>query len=615
MNKTKRLTIALLLAANSVIHADPQLTSWYTEGSRRYARLYTDLGNESNGSATTTWSRGQGTQSLPSYAGIQSISHSDNWVYIETTGLGSHVMGPWFLNEAKTQNFPNFPSNTGTTFRIPRTPTPANVHQSTGAGAIGYFVDGVAMFDSRDTFSYQTSSQTDGSPVNGVRGDGVWNRDAYVNEGVTFDAAFAHQAGNQYHYHANPPALRHQLGDHVDYDTASNTYTERTTPPNHSPILAWLSDGYPLYGPYGFSDPNDPNSTVIRMRSGYQKRDGSNGTDNLQTMGRITLPAWAATSQGRDANLPSNLYGPSTANIALGHYIEDYDHLGSHGFTQGKDYDLDEHNGRFCVTPEFPEGTYAYFVTIEENGTPKFPYNLGRTFYGNPTGGAVAGATTEEVTVDFQGGAQSELSILEMQTTSDQVTLSWTAVEGGAYQIEESTDFQGWTIAANSQTSSGAEMTTSLSAGNRPSAFYRVSLTGVEDYDASGSGGANMGQGNQEPVDNNTGEPPTNPNTGTTSSIVVEPQSASRGSNNVRLTLTLDANATPPLPPAQVNPSSVMVGDLQAQFIDRNENTLTVTISIPSNAQAGSQTVTVTFERPGGLPGPSYSAVNAFKFD
>ena len=56
------------------------------------------------------------------------------------------------------------------------------------------------MFDSRDAFSYSTANSSDATPVNGITGDGVWNRDAYVNEGVTFDPGNAHQAGNRYHY-------------------------------------------------------------------------------------------------------------------------------------------------------------------------------------------------------------------------------------------------------------------------------------------------------------------------------------------------------------------------------------------------------------------------------
>ena len=44
---------------------------------------------------------------------------------------------------------------------------------------------------------------------------------------------------------------------------------------------------------------------------------------------------------------------------------------------------LDYHNGRFCVTPEFPDGTYAYFLSTsydsENNLVAEFPYLLGIT--------------------------------------------------------------------------------------------------------------------------------------------------------------------------------------------------------------------------------------------
>ena len=34
-------------------------------------------------------------------------------------------------------------------------------------------------------------------------------------------------------------------------------------------------------------------------------------------------------------------------------------------------------NGRFTVTPQFPGGTYAYFVTLDENARPAFPVHFG----------------------------------------------------------------------------------------------------------------------------------------------------------------------------------------------------------------------------------------------
>ena len=103
----------------------------------------------------------------------------------------------------------------------------------------------------------------------GLTGDGVWNRDGWFNEGVTFDAALAHQAGKVYHYHAHPIALRYQLGDHVTYDSTANTYAESPAAVSqHSPIIAWAADGFPVYGPYGYSDPTNAASTVRRITGG-----------------------------------------------------------------------------------------------------------------------------------------------------------------------------------------------------------------------------------------------------------------------------------------------------------------------------------------------------------
>ena len=45
---------------------------------------------------------------------------------------------------------------------------------------------------------------------------------------------------------------------------------------------------------------------------------------------------------------------------------------------------LDEYNGRFAVTPEYPDGIYAYYVTIHEDNSSAFPYIIGPEYYGEP---------------------------------------------------------------------------------------------------------------------------------------------------------------------------------------------------------------------------------------
>ena len=569
---TLLLHLFLLLLSLPSLHcsAEPQLTSWYTSQSGKYARIFTSKENEIASLTSTTWSRGQGNQSSPAYAGVHEIHHDASWVYIRTSGLGFHVMGPWYLDEAKTRNFPNFPSNTATTYRIPRNPTAFNGTVTTGFGAIGYFVDGVALFDATDTFSYINGSASDASPQGGGRGDGVWNRDAYVNEGVTFDSANAHQAGNLHHYHANAPAIRHLLNDSVDYNAETNRYTENFNG-RHSPILGWVSDGHPIYGPYGFSDPVDPDSPVRLLSSGYQKRDGSNGSTNLSRTGRTSLPDWTNRLQGRSTTLATNQYGPAVnTTYILGHYLEDYAYKGDLGLSQGVDFDLDEYNGRFCVTPEFPEGVWAYFTTIATDGTPVFPYNIGRNFYGTPNGGSV-NTIPGNASLSFVGGPSTQHQAVEVSKNGGVVTLTWSTVEGGSYQLENSTDLETWTEEGAEIIADATSNSTVSRAGNT-ARFYRLKRTGIAAYDQTGF--------------NNQFEEEQTGNGGGTGG----------GSDNFVATFT-----GPPLPPANIQ-QELRIGNpgVPAALVSRDSNTQ-LTISFDATALGpGSHAVYVFFTTPNG---------------
>ena len=46
---------------------------------------------------------------------------------------------------------------------------------------------------------------------------------------------------------------------------------------------------------------------------------------------------------------------------------------------------LDKNNGKICNTPDFPkelypDGVYCYFLTVDEEDTPVYPYIIGETF-------------------------------------------------------------------------------------------------------------------------------------------------------------------------------------------------------------------------------------------
>lgn len=212
----------------------------------------------------------------------------------------------------------------------------------------------------------------------GGQGDGIWLRNAYFGEAQTFDRCLGHQPGNgQYHHHVQPVCLRAQLDDNLETVgtlRVGTVYREKTAGWKHSPILGWMFDGYPIYGPYAYSDPTNPNSAIKRMKPSFR----------LRTMTeRTSLPDWAlARHAGISQQLSATQQGPVVSDtFPLGRYIEDYE------FVQGLG-DLDVHNGRFAVTPEFPNGTYAYFVTVNDSGAPAFPYIIGLQFYGNVTGGS-----------------------------------------------------------------------------------------------------------------------------------------------------------------------------------------------------------------------------------
>jgi YHYH protein len=572
--KISLLPLALLC---SLAHANPQISSWVTENSGQYARIYQTNAAETAGITSTTWTRGQGTQSSPTYTDISEVSYSANWVYVRATGLASHIMGPWYLDAAKTQNFPNFPANNAKIYRIPRTPVIPTNKTLTGLGATGIMLNGVSIFDSRDAFSYVNGSSTDATPGNGLTGDGVWNRDGYHNESVTFDPALAHQAGSNYHYHAQPIALRYQLGDHVEYNATTNRYTESSTPvTKHSPILGWAADGLPLYGPYGYSSPLDSNSGVRRMVSGFALRAG--------LVNRTSLPAWAQRIQ-----TVAFKNGPTvSATYLLGHYIEDFDYLGDLGYTLGTHFDINEQNVRWCVTPEFPSGTYAYFTTINADGTPAFPYTTGRQYFGSPTGGNTT--IGETVTISFSGGPNKTTTPVSTAVNNNNATTTWSAVEGGTYTVAASTTLQGWTNLSTTATPIGDDLiVTEMNVlPTYPQRFYTAQRTALASFDSNGfnytpTGGSGTG---------NSTAPGGTITRGTT------------------VTVTITLPTTPPQPPVNVIPASITMDGMTGSSISRpTQGSAVATFVVPANATTGLKTIIVTFN-----PGPTYTMTNAVTF-
>ncbi len=442
----------------------PVLDSWQTGLSGRYARVVETASTE----PVSTWPAAgltdtSGGSPLPTYSDVQKISHSEQFVYVDASGLASHQMGPWYWNVSTV--FGNWPRSQGFVYKLPKHPVelPDGDRKPAGLGPQGAWVNGVAFFNQLDGAYFDTARQIEVQggaamgPNFGAEPNRLWVRDAIPVEGPTFDASNAHQPPiGAYHYHSNPLALRMQLGDNVKWDAALQKYVEDTSRLHHSPILGWARDGYPIYGPYGYGNCRGSGSEVRRMRSGFALRDGSRGTADLRVTGRKSIGKWAAQlhalaapadGQGRVAISPAT-YGPDVSNyFYLGRYNEDYEFLsdqGKPGDGADRDFDLDRHNGRYCVTPDFPDGTYAYFVTVGEDGLAAYPYTVGRQFRGDPSGDVIRAAITETVKVHRVGLPLSQVAFQIVLDTPSKRILRWPSAEGVTYSVEASADGLNW---------------------------------------------------------------------------------------------------------------------------------------------------------------------------
>lgn len=264
---------------------------------------------------------------------VQLVQYSATYVYVSTNCIPEYAIGPWPGN-------PNVASPQNIVCEFPRNPvqnTGAPVY--TGGGVIGLWSNGVGIFNPEDAFHWNSSTSAWAMGV-GMPYNTSWNRNAYIFERHGFDTCLGHpQQQGMYHNHVNPRCL---------YNAADSTH--------HSPVIGYALDGFPIYGAYGYVSTTSASGPVKRMRSSYVLT-----TDTTRTG------------------------GPTVSAYPLGDCCEDYIYTSGAG-------DLDAHNGRFCYTPEYPGGTYAYFVTIDDSLNPVFPFVIGPSYYG------VVGSTSNHIT-------------------------------------------------------------------------------------------------------------------------------------------------------------------------------------------------------------------------
>ena len=253
-----------------------------------------------------------------------------------------------------------------------------------------YAIVGGELFEAGygDGFAYNPVTNTDAPTPNGV-----WRRDAVKAEVNGFDCSKAHPAAQgNYHHHQNPSAFNLDL---VQLSSICNLYTSDglyvINPSVHSPLLGFAFDGFPIYGAYGYQDTLGL-GTIVRMKSSYSLR-------NITT--RTTYADGTDVVDGP----------PVSSTFPLGWYREDYEYI---AHPNDASY-LDIHNGRFCVTPEYPNGIYCYFTTVDSNHNSYYPYCVGPTYYGIRTGGKVT--AIDEITQTYSssvGMTSQEIQNVEL---------------------------------------------------------------------------------------------------------------------------------------------------------------------------------------------------------
>ena len=168
-----------------------------------------------------------------------------------------------------------------------------------------------------------------------------------------------------------------------------------------------------------------------------------------------------------------------------------------------------------------------------------YPYNIGGGYYGTPTGGTVS-SLSETVVTNYLGGPNASSQLSAPSVANNTVTLVWSAVQGGTYEIEASTNLTTWTNKTANITAQSNTVQANFS-GNGQHEFYLAVMTNLASYDpvtssgSSGSGGISS----------------------------VSPTSHARGASFV-LTIYLNSNANPGLPPANAPVNSVTIGSNSA---------------------------------------------------
>ena len=288
--------------------------SWMcTDGQGPWVKDYNGDGNGYTANSNGVNSAG-GSGSGPWFQCEVSVTVLNNEMVVESNGIPNHdflsTMGCCAPEKDFTTTFPLNPVN-DTAGGHDTTNCPASAGRwecVPDRGTVAMSVNGAPIF----------------GPEEGPGGDAVALHFDYFNEDrqpIVLGWCTGHSAGQggfHYHYDANCVYWEPEAGESMeDYDSSKIKSDE------HSPIIGWAFDGYPIYGMYGY---NEDQTSLKAITSSY-------GIERTQEGG----------DQGYNG-------------------IDDWNYIDGSG-------DLDECNGRFGATPEYQDGIYHY-VSTPLSGSP-----------------------------------------------------------------------------------------------------------------------------------------------------------------------------------------------------------------------------------------------------
>ena len=241
--------------------------------------------------------------------GIVLGENGDGFYHIHTDGIPDHVTG-----EFPNANCPAAILAQTDNFKITKNPKIASKVTPLDGWVFGVAVNGV-VFD--PTGPYYKGIESTGYQFE------VLTKTAIPYLGIDMNRAHSQPSG-EYHYHGMPDALFQKL---VQLRKNRGDAQNMT-------LIGWAADGFPVYAPLAPSRADDPTSPLVMMRSSYSLRIGPR----------------AIGGRCEDAG---------------GIFVQDFEYRMGSG-------DLDECNGRFGVTPEFPNGIYHYFLTYDFPFIPRY---------------------------------------------------------------------------------------------------------------------------------------------------------------------------------------------------------------------------------------------------